>query len=765
MKKLLWLFACCTVGLQAQDRPSIHQIQSEYFRDHPAEAAAPSLAKAARRADLESAKVMNAVVYGFHPYWQNGSETNYYFSLLTHLAYFSAEVNSADGSFITTRSWSIASVVSTAKQYGLKVHLTVTLFSDHGTLLNSGTSRSNLIDNIIAQINLRNADGCNVDFEGVASANAAAFRSFIFDLGTALKAEGLEFVVELPAVDWSGVFAADFFSTTASVVDHYFLMAYDYYWKGSPTAGPVAPLTTGTSIRHVTRSFSYYLGVGCPSDKLIGGFPYYGIEWPVTSSTRMAATRSAGSSIFYHEVKPLVASLPESDRFFDATYHSPWYRYDSSATGNWRQGWYDDSLSLAMKYDSVKAYGLAGTGMWALGYDGVHTELWGALKHAFASSPNPTHTSLDAFETGVGRFDRSPTYSGSTSGIATSSSASWSNDRANNGQGSLQLTMSDRADTVAPWKVRLVSGSGTVANNVSLTDGGYIGFWMRTTSAPSGAQIGVLVDDGAGGTERSPMLNVTNAETWQLYQFNTNGSGWSSFASGNGSVDGPTFTLDAIYMTAPEGSPTWTLHIDDVSYNVAGALPVQLAGMTAEASTDGVRLHWTTRSEVDNYGFEVERRRISGAWQVGAEFEAVGFVAGHGTSGSARSYTYLDRNPPFGRVAYRLRQIDRDGSYAYSSEVEVGSQIVPAEPLLIHAFPNPFNPSTTIEFRSVTSGRAVVRVHDVLGREVATLFDDMLDGGSVVRRVFDARVLPSGLYFVRIQHEGRTRTSKLVLAG
>jgi spore germination protein YaaH len=764
MKSMPLLVACLASSLLAQDRPSIHQIQSEYYRSHPSEAAPTSLVKAPRRVDLASAKVMNAVVYGFHPYWQNGSEANYYFSLLTHLAYFSAEVNSTDGSLLTTRSWSTASVVSMAKQYGLKVHLTVTLFSDHGTLLNNTASRSNLIATIISQINLRNADGCNVDFEGISASNAAAFRSFILDLGTALKADGLELVVELPAVDWSGVFATDFFSTTASVVDYYFLMAYDYYWKGSPTAGPVAPLTTGTSIRHVTRSFSYYLGVGCPSGKLIGGFPYYGIEWPVTSSARMATTRSAGSSIVYHQVKSLVSTLPEGDRFFDATYHSPWYRYDSSASGLWRQGWYDDSLSLAMKYDSVKAYGLAGAGMWALGYDGTHTELWGILKDAFASQPDASHTSLDDFETGVGRFDKAPTWSGSTTGVSTSSSAVWTNDQANNGQGSLLVTLVDNTSVADNWSVRLVSGAASPSSNVTLTDGGYLGFWMRTTTAPAGAKVGLLVDDGAGGTEKSPLLDVINDGTWQLYQFNTNGSGWTSFSSGNGSVDGPTLTLDALYFSAPNPTSDWTFWIDDVSYHLAGPLPVQMTRFTITLVPGGHRLEWSTSTENDNYGFDVERRVVGTSAPQDASFETIGFVPGKGTSSSSNHYRFVDSSPPAGRMAYRLRQIDRNGSYAYSMEMEVGSQFAPSEPLMINAFPNPFNPTTTVEFRTMTTGRAIVRVHDVLGREVATLFDGVLEGGTAVRRVFDASDLSSGLYFVCIQHEGRMRTSKLVLA-
>ncbi len=767
MRTLLLLVIVAALSLDAQVHPSIHQAEAEYYRDNPGAVGVVTLEKSIRRADLAGAKALNSVVYGFHPYWQNGSESNYYFSLLTHLAYFSGEIDPATGGFTTTRSWSTASVISTAQQYGVKVHFTVTLFSGHATLLNSATNRSNLIANIISQINLRNADGCNVDFEAVGAANAATFRSFIFDLGTALKAEGKELVVELPAVDWSGVYTSTFFSTTGPVVDYYFLMAYDYYWSGSTTAGPVAPVTTGSSIRHVTRSFSAYLSVGCPAGKLIGGFPYYGYEWPVVSSLRMAdvvAARGKGSSRTYTALRSLLPGIASGDKFSDATYNVPWYRYDSAGTGLWRQGWYDDEISLARKYDSVKAYGLAGAGMWALGYDGAYPELWTALKNAFASTPNAAHTSLDAFETGVGRFSYAPTYSGSTSGISTSSTAVWSNDRANNGQGSLAVTLIDNTSATTNWSVRLVSGGGAIANNVTLSEGGYIGFWMRTTSAPPGAQVGMLIDDSAGGTEKSPLLNVSNDGNWHLYEFNTVGPGWTSFAYGDGSVDGPTFTLDAIYFSAPDQGNTWALNIDDVSYNSVGALPIQLLTFSAQPLSTGIRLEWATATELDNYGFDIERRAVSSLSATRSEWRSIGFVTGAGTTSTVQQYTFRDPAPLLGRAAYRLRQIDRTGAYAYSGEVEVENSIVPADPMALRTYPNPFNPSTTVEFVSSNDGLATIRVFNLLGQQVDVLFEGELTSGAALRRTFDAKQLPSGIYIVRFEQAGHLRSSKLILS-
>jgi hypothetical protein len=257
---------------------------------------------------------------------------------------------------------------------------------------------------------------------------------------------------------------------------------------------------------------------------------------------------------------------------------------------------------------------------------------------------------------------------------------------------------------------------------------------------------------------------VTNDGQWHLYEFNTIGSGWTSFSSGDGSVDGPTFTLDGLYFTAPNQANDWVMYIDDVSYHQAGPLPVQLLAFQGSVIGNDVRLQWSTSTETDCYGFEIERRTISSFGSRISDFETVRFIPGNGTTSSVSSYEFIDPSPPAGRVAYRLRQIDRTGAYAYSGELEVSARPLPLDPLLVRAYPNPFNPSTTIEFRSLDGGPASLRVYDLLGRLVATLFDGPLSAGADLQRIFDASGLPSGMYVVRLEQLGRARSSKLILS-
>lgn len=374
------------------------------YRDHP-ELVGKDVVPSPKQQPAPASKreALKGIIYGFHPYWMNGAESNYDFSLLTHLAYFSGDVDPATGGFSSTNSWSSASVVTKAKQNGVKVHFTITQFSGHTTLFNSYANKQALIKNIVTQIQLRNADGCNVDVEGTSgfsTALADSFRMFIRALGDTLHHYGKELCVELPAVDWSSgwfVYGPSFFSVVGNSVDQYFLMAYDYWWSGSSSAGPVAPLQASsvTNEWHALRSINTFLAKGCPKEKLIAGFPYYGLDWPTTSSATFATASGSANSRTYTVVKNnYIDTIPKSRQFWSTTYSTPFYKYVSG--GTWRQTWYDDSASLSRKYDSVAALNIAGTGMWALGYDGSEKELWNALRRTFVTAVKGTDRSVPA---------------------------------------------------------------------------------------------------------------------------------------------------------------------------------------------------------------------------------------------------------------------------------------------------------------------------------------------------------------------------------
>ncbi|RJQ64937.1 MAG: T9SS C-terminal target domain-containing protein [Stygiobacter sp.] len=196
------------------------------------------------------------------------------------------------------------------------------------------------------------------------------------------------------------------------------------------------------------------------------------------------------------------------------------------------------------------------------------------------------------------------------------------------------------------------------------------------------------------------------------------------------------------------------------------SLPVELTSFTGTAYGSIVALDWATATEVNNYGFNVERasmvRQNSPQAQLGMTWEKIAFVQGHGNSNSPKIYSFQDGNPSVGKVQYRLKQIDFNGVFEYSPIVEVKVE-APSQLKLAQNYPNPFNPETTISFQIPFASHVTLKVYDVLGREVATLVDEFKQAGTYVKTLH-ATSLPSGVYFYKLQTDnGFSETKKLML--
>lgn len=357
----------------------------------------------------------------------------------------------------------------------------------------------------------------------------------------------------------------------------------------------------------------------------------------------------------------------------------------------------------------------------------------------------PGNTAIADFESGTGVFSRVPTYSGSTKGVSTASTSSRVTTTSYKGSASFQIVLKDNSSSVDDWAVRLLSGDGTPANNTAISATGYVGFWMKTSTAPAGAKLAITLDDAAGGTEISAKQDVINDGQWHLYQYALPGSGWTSFAGGNGSINGPTVTIDALMFYAPNASPDWTFYIDEVSFNNSAPLPVELSSFTAIASARSVKLDWSTSTELNNHGFGVERATSDypGDWQ------NIAFVQGHGNSNSPIDYSFTDMNvSPSVKYLYRLRQTDFDGSVKYSPVAEATCSSVQAFELLQN-YPNPFNPSTTISYSIPVECSVRLTVFDALGQQVASLVNS-LQGEGLYNVQWNAGNIASGFYFYRI---------------
>ena len=265
----------------------------------------------------------------------------------------------------------------------------------------------------------------------------------------------------------------------------------------------------------------------------------------------------------------------------------------------------------------------------------------------------------------------------------------------------------------------------------------------QTYTAPNNSTESIAVDKAdiwVGTTKEFDDIVVENAgQTLARFKFYT-GSSWAT---------GAVFT------------------IDDIVINNETALPVELTSFSASIQNKTVNLTWQTATEVNNYGFEVERGNrqegIGNRQQAigSSDWEKVGFVNGAGNSNSPKEYSFTDKSAASGKYLYRLKQLDNDGQYSYSKEVEVDLG-TPTAFALEQNYPNPFNPTTSIQYSVVRSQNVTIKVFNVLGKEVAVLVNEKQEPGTYTVE-FSTANLASGTYIYRMQAGEFVQTKKMIV--
>jgi hypothetical protein len=262
-------------------------------------------------------------------------------------------------------------------------------------------------------------------------------------------------------------------------------------------------------------------------------------------------------------------------------------------------------------------------------------------------------------------------------------------------------------------------------------------------------------------------LNATSLTTgtWidvnELDFYTPDTSGTAGQRNGNNSQyrTNKSFTISGLNI--PNGSYFWIRWID---YNASGSddglavddfsidessLPVQLFSFSANYLNKQVKLTWQTATEVNNYGFEIERKYNGPADVSNNSWEKIGFVQGNGNSNSPKYYSFIDKNLLSGYYSYRLKQIDYDGSYTYSDVLKVKVDYKP-QILDVKNYPNPFNPITKIYYEIPEDGFVTLKIYNALGKEIKTLINENRIAGSYEIE-FDASGLPTGIYFNVLQ--------------
>ncbi|GIK23380.1 MAG: S8 family peptidase [Ignavibacterium sp.] len=221
----------------------------------------------------------------------------------------------------------------------------------------------------------------------------------------------------------------------------------------------------------------------------------------------------------------------------------------------------------------------------------------------------------------------------------------------------------------------------------------------------------------------------------------------------------PMEVLDILKSTAsrstnPDNQYGWGI-INALTAINSIVVPVELTSFNAEYINGIVELQWITASETNCYGFEIERKEISGNYQT------IGFVSGSGSTTNRVTYSFVDNNLNASRYFYRLKQIDFDGSCEYSNEVEVLINSLNGFKLFQN-YPNPFNPVTTLHFIIPEEGNVKIALYDILGNQIKTLLDEDVVSGSY-NLVIDGSDLSSGTYFVKMLSRNNQQVIKISL--
>ena len=183
-----------------------------------------------------------------------------------------------------------------------------------------------------------------------------------------------------------------------------------------------------------------------------------------------------------------------------------------------------------------------------------------------------------------------------------------------------------------------------------------------------------------------------------------------------------------------------------------GSLPVQFKSFTATKSDDAIHLKWSTASENNNKGFELQRS-INGA-----KYQAVGFIKGAGNSNITKTYSFTDVHGLTGNICYRLKQIDFDGASAYSKVTCVNIETVKTTEVI--TTPNPFNTNLNIKYNSLNEGSANMQIIDMLGNSHQNTNMSVNKGENTL--TLDTEALPLGIYFIRITNGTDVKTQRIV---
>ena len=322
------------------------------------------------------------------------------------------------------------------------------------------------------------------------------------------------------------------------------------------------------------------------------------------------------------------------------------------------------------------------------------------------------------------------------------------------------------------WTAPSIVTAGSVVNITTSgpafsTDGDQIIAYQGTEASPT--LIYALNSEGAGVWQ----AEATSAQTSALPTGLNNGlTAIALNEVDNGYYSGTTSGTKAELLAAISNPTNWTTNdgrINDSiwpsAFSVDIALPVELSSFTVELAPTGVLCKWTTESEIENLGFILERKTTVSDWHEIVSYKSDESLMGQGTVSFATDYEYLDKLVQQGNTyEYRLADVDYNGVVTYHATREV---FVVNNSLLVTAFPNPFNPSTTIKYSISSDALAHIAIYDITGKLITTLVNQVQPAGwheiQWNGTYQNGKDVPGGIYLSRVTVGNEVKTNKLIL--
>lgn len=333
-------------------------------------------------------------VFGWHPYWMGSAWKSYPFELLSTISYFSYKLDPKTGSYTNPeqiQEWRKTAMIDSAKLKKTKILLTVSShgYKNNNSFLGDQSKWSTMIDSLTNLLKYRDADGVDINFEGLPYLKRGSFNRFIQALRKRLNQNITNktpiISMTLPAVDSREIFDVLHLN---KFIDLFVIMGYDYN-TGPQLQGAVAPLLPfETENISLNNTLKYYLDIGIDPKKTILALPYYGSMWEGTLSEDGSTSSMFERKVTYREIRSLFNEdfitrnklSPVLEKKSMTNYFNINYPDNTS-----KEVWFDDDYTLGKKYDFALTNKLKGVGIWALGYDNGYNELWDVIENKFAT--------------------------------------------------------------------------------------------------------------------------------------------------------------------------------------------------------------------------------------------------------------------------------------------------------------------------------------------------------------------------------------------